>query len=273
MASAVMQSPNRRQGQDRRARADRAAAADLIAALDHGEIEVLYQPQYACADQRLVGAEALARWRHRKAGTIGGEALFAVARRANLVSEVSRYLAQAALTAAATWPEHLRISLNITAEDIETPDFCEHVADALRDSGVAPQRLTLEVTEQSLVADIAGAATKLDDLAGRGIRIALDDFGAGFSNFGYLKRLPLDALKLDRSMVEGIVEHTRDLAVLRAIVAMAKALGLDVVAEGIESVAQREAIEREGCTAWQGFLGAPPLSSVAFQRAAAASAD
>ena len=264
MASAVLPSPNRRKGQDRRARADRAAAADLLTALDHGEIEVLFQPQYACADQSLVGAEALARWRHREAGTIGGEALFALARRANLVSEVSRYLAHAALTAAAAWPASLRLSLNITAEDLETKDFCQHVAAVLGERGVAPERLTLEITEQSLVADIAGAAAKLDDLAGRGIRIALDDFGAGFSNFGYLKRLPLDALKLDRSMVEGIVEQPRDLAVLRAIVAMAKALGLDVVAEGIESAAQREAIAREGCTAWQGFLGAPPMSSAAF---------
>ena len=122
----------------------------------------------------------------------------------------------------------------------------------------------MEITEQVLVADLDRTAERLRQLAGRGIRIALDDFGAGFCNFHYLKRLPLHALKLDRSMIEGIAEDPRDLAVLRGILAMARALGLEVVAEGVEYEAQRAAIAREGCSSWQGFLGARPMTAPEF---------
>ena len=269
MASAAPQSSNRRTGLDRRAWADKAVAADLAAAIEKDELEVLFQPIYAAADGRVIGAEALARWRRGQAGTVGGEKLFALARRAGRVSEVSLYLARSALVAASRWASPLGLSLNVTADDLEADDFCERILGLLVETSVSPQRLTLEITEQSLVADIEEATRKLDDLARLGVRIALDDFGAGFCHFGYLKRLPLDALKLDRSMVEDVAEQPRDLAVLRGIVAMAKALRLEVVAEGIESEAQRVMIVREGCDAWQGFLGAGPMTAAEFSSLAA----
>ena len=115
-----------------------------------------------------------------------------------------------------------------------------------------------------LVAELDGCAEQLEILAASGIRVALDDFGAGFCNFRYLKRLPLHVLKLDRSMVEGVVDDERDLAVLRGILAMARALGLKVVAEGVETIEQRAAIAREGCEKWQGFLGGPPMTAREF---------
>jgi EAL domain-containing protein (putative c-di-GMP-specific phosphodiesterase class I) len=130
--------------------------------------------------------------------------------------------------------------------------------------------VTLEITEQALVADLDGSARRLRALTKLGMRVALDDFGAGFCNFKYLKRLPLHYLKLDRSMVEGIDVDARDLAVLRGIISMARALGLEVIAEGIERESQRQAIAREGCVAWQGFLGARPLPAEEFAQAAAA---
>lgn len=248
-------------------RAGRSAAqleSDLLAALDRDEIEVLFQPQFACADGRLTGAEALARWNHPELGRIGAGALFAIAERTDHVAQLSRHIARAALKGAAKWPGDLRLSLNITPNDLAAGTFAAEFAALVKQSRFPAWRLTLEVTEQVLLADVAQAAKALGDLSRGGMRVALDDFGAGFCNFRYLKLLPLDYLKLDRSMIEGVVGDGRDLAVLRAIVAMARALGLEVIAEGIETEAQRLLAGAEGCAVWQGFLGAQPLGAAEF---------
>ncbi len=238
--------------------------ADLIAALDKDEIEVLYQPQYASANGRIVGAEALTRWQHGELGRIGAAALFAIAERADHIGQLSRSIARQALRTAATWPSHLRLSLNITSADLASRDFADAMAEALLETGFAPERLTLEITEQALLAHLDRAAERLGHLADLGVQIALDDFGAGFCNFRYLKILPLDALKLDRSMIDGIVTDERDLAVLRGILAMARALDLKVIAEGIETIEQRDVVAREGCEIWQGFLGAQAMTGAEF---------
>jgi len=243
--------------------------ADLLKALDRDEIEVVYQPQYALspeglAGERLSGAEALARWNHPQLGRIGAGALFAIAERADHVVPLSRHVAGLALAEAARWPAHLRLSLNVTPAELASWSFAADMAEALRLSGLPANRLTLEVTEQALLADIALAARSLAEVADRGVRIALDDFGAGFCNFRYLKTLPLHYLKLDRSMVDNVTEDPRDLAVLRAITAMAGALGLEVIAEGVETEAQATAVAREGCAYLQGFLRAHPMSAGEF---------
>ena len=253
-------------------RAGRSAAeleGDLLKAIDGDEIEVVFQPQFATdgADwtmDRLAGAEALARWNHPRLGRIGAGALFAIAERADHIVPLSRHIAARSLQAAAGWPAPLRLSLNVTADDLAAASFAGDLARTIDASGFARERLTLEVTEQVLVADMQLAERSLSDLAGQGIRIALDDFGAGFCNFHYLKALPLHYLKLDRSMVDGIAEDPRDLAVLRAIAAMARALDLAVIAEGIESVAQRDVIAAEGCALYQGFLRAQPMAAGEF---------
>ena len=242
--------------------------ADLFVAIDRDEIEILFQPQFAASDDRLTGAEALARWQHPVLGRIGASALFAAAERADQIAQLSRHIARRALAAAAGWPAALRLSLNITAADLAAASYAEQFMAILRDSGFAPERLTIEVTEQTLLSDVHSAARTLRHLSGEGLRVALDDFGAGFCNFRYLKLLPLDYLKLDRSMVDGIADDERDLAVLRAIVAMAGALGLQVIAEGIESEDQRALIAEEGCAFYQGFLRAQPMSQAEFLRLA-----
>lgn len=238
--------------------------ADLLNALDRDEIEIVFQPQFACDDGRILGAEALARWQHPEMGRIGAGALFTIAERADHVGPLSRHIIRKALVAAAEWPAGLRLSLNVTAADLAAGNFAEEMAEAVADSGFAPDRLTLEITEQALVAEVESSATRLQRLADMGIRVALDDFGAGFCNFRYLKLLPLHYLKLDRSMVDGVVEDERDLAVLRGILAMATALDLEVIAEGVESGDQLAAVRREGCTSWQGFLGAKPMGGEKF---------
>lgn len=247
-------------------RAGRSAAqleADLLHALDRGEIEVVYQPQWSCADDSLTGAEALARWNHPRLGRIGAGALFAIAERADHVAQLSRHIAQAALAGASDWTGPLRLSLNVTPNDLAQGDFAAGLTAQVAATGFPAEQLTLEVTEQVLLADVAQAALALGSLAALGMRIALDDFGAGFCNFRYLKLLPLHYLKLDRSMIEG-GDDPRDRAVLRAIVAMAGALDLEVIAEGVETEAQRTLVAYEGCTTYQGFLRAQPMSAADF---------
>ncbi len=245
--------------------------ADLLGAIDRDEIEVLFQPQFALPDDRLSGAEALARWRHPRLGRIGAGTLFSIAESSDHLVPLSRHIAGQALELARRWPAHLRLSLNVTPSDLSAGSYGEELLRLLGQTGFDPQRLTLEVTEQTLLHDVAVAAPVLGELTARGVRVALDDFGAGFCNFRYLKVLPLHYLKLDRSMVDGIVSDPRDLAVFRAILAMAKALDLDVIAEGIESEAQRDAIAREGCAFYQGFLKAQPMSAEDFAGLAARS--
>ena len=238
--------------------------ADLLHAIDGGEIEVVFQPQFALPQDDLTGAEALARWNHPKIGRIGAGALFAVAERADHIVPLSRHIARLALAGAKDWPDQLRLSLNVTAFELASETYADELLAVLSASEFPAQRLTLEVTEQALLADIQIAARTLTRLSEAGIRIALDDFGAGFCNFRYLKLLPLDYLKLDRSMVDGITNEPRDLAVFRAIVAMARALDLDVIVEGIESEAQRALIAEEGAHCYQGFLRAKPMSGAEF---------
>ncbi len=237
---------------------------DLLGAIDRDEIEILYQPQFACSDDSLSGAEALARWNHPALGRIGASALFAIAERTDHIAQLSRHIAQAALAGAAKWPDGLRLSLNVTPNDLVIADYAGELAELVAASGFPATRLTLEVTEQVLLADIQQAAQTLRALEGLGMRLALDDFGAGFCNFRYLKLLPLHYLKLDRSMIDGEPGDPRDLAVLRAIIAMAGALDLQVIAEGIESEAQRELVAGEGCAFYQGFLRAQPMSGAEF---------
>ncbi len=214
--------------------------------MDRDATEILFQPQFAAHNGQAIGAEALARRRDPQLGRVG----------------------PAAMAAAAEWPAPLRLSLNVTAADLADAGFVRSVVAMATEAGFAPERLTIEITEQALIADLDLVADRLRRLGDHGIRVALDDFGAGFCNFSYLKRLPLHCLKLDRSMVEGIDEDPRDLAVLRGIVAMATALGLEVIAEGVETEPQRAAVAGEGCAAWQGFLGAAPIPGAELVRMA-----
>ncbi|QYU68699.1 EAL domain-containing protein [Leptolyngbya sp. 15MV] len=225
---------------------------------------MLFQPQFLCADNRIAGAEALVRWMHPVQGALAGDRVFAMAHEGGLAHRLAGYVCQQAMAQAAQWPGELRLALNATADDLADPAYPDLLHESLMRSGFPAARLTLEITEQALVDCLDSAARMLGALTDKGIAIALDDFGAGFCNFQYLKALPLAALKLDRSMVEGIATDRRDLAVFRAIMAMAKALDLKVIAEGIETDGQRVAVTREGCDRWQGFLGAAPMTAAEF---------
>ena len=187
-----------------------------------------------------------------------------IAARADLTTQLTRKVIEAALDAVRDWPEGLKCSINITAADLAVVRFPDDLLRMVEERGVDPARLTLEITEQALLGDLDLAARSLGRLRDAGMRIALDDFGAGFCNFGYLKYLPLDFIKLDRIMLDGVAESARDRAVLRAVIAMARALELAVIAEGVEDETQRRIALEEGCSAYQGFLRARPLPHEEF---------
>ncbi|MEW4448166.1 EAL domain-containing protein [Qipengyuania sp. JC766] len=255
---------DRRSRTDRRNPAVQGLGSALRRAIENDSIDILFQAQFACADDTIAGAEALVRWPFGGHHPVSGDTLFEIARQTDLAEVLASYVYRKAMTAALNWPEDLRLSLNVTAHDLADTAFAKALFEDLEATGFPADRLTLEITEQALVPELDRAAVLLRVLADEGIAVALDDFGAGFCNFRYLKVLPLDALKLDRSMVQGIVDEPTDLAVLQGIVAMAEALELKVIAEGVETDAQRDAVRRERCDRWQGFLGAKPMSADAF---------
>ncbi len=254
----------RRTRTERRRLGSPEQSAELVTAIESGAIEVLFQPQFLCGDDRIAGAEALVRWSHPTHGALAGDRVFAMAHEVGLADRLTGHVCQQAMTQAAKWPGELRLALNATADDLADVAYPAMLDESLLLSGFPATRLTLEITEQALVDCLDSAARMLGALTDKGIAIALDDFGAGFCNFQYLKALPLAALKLDRSMVEGIATDRRDLAVFRAIMAMAQALDLRVIAEGIETDGQRATVTREGCDRWQGFLGSPPMTAQEF---------
>lgn len=245
-----------------------AIESELLRALDQGEIEVLFQPQFLCRSGPVIGAvtgaEALAHWRHPILGILGGRSLFAMADRAALTTQLSRHVLAKALEEAAHWPKELALSLNISPQELGDPRFAFDFLELVAANGIDPSRLTLEITEDLLLRDIDQASRALYSLRDVGLRAALDDFGAGFCNFQYLRELPLDAIKMDKAMIAGVPRDAKSLAVLKAILALGRALELEIYAEGIEDADQLATITSEGCDYWQGFLGAHPMASEAL---------
>lgn len=237
---------------------------DLRHALDSGQIQILFQPQYAMADDRIVGVEALARWRHPQLGEIGAAALFGVAERSDFILPLSDHIHARALAEAARWPralDHLRLAVNVTAADIAEPDFLVNFLRLIDESGFGRERLTVELTETGLVEDIAAAARLLAQLREAGLAVAIDDFGTGYSSLAYLKSMPLDYLKIDSSLARDIAGSGRDRVIVRAIIDMARSLDLGVIAEGVESEHQLALLARAGATYYQGFLRSRPVTS------------
>ena len=244
-----------------------ALAVDLHHAIARGEIDILFQPQVSIADGKIAGVEALARWRHPRLGELGADALFAAAARADLGLPLSEHIQARALGEAAGWPAALaalRLSVNLTAGDVARPGFAAALLQRVTASGFPAERLTLELVEAGPLADVAAAAAALDLLRQAGCRVAIDDFGAGYSSLAYIRALPLDAIKLDKSLVERMRADTREARLVAAAIAMAQALGLATIAEGVEDEAQRAVLAAAGCDQYQGYLCAPPLTSAAL---------
>ncbi|WP_448664842.1 putative bifunctional diguanylate cyclase/phosphodiesterase [Sphingomonas sp. CJ20] len=246
-----------------------ALVNDLHRALERSEIGVLYQPQVAIASGRVIGVEALARWQHPKYGEVGAEPLFAAAERAGLELQLSDHVQRRALSGAAQWPSSLsklRLSINVTAAEVAKPGFADSLLGRIDSSGFPRARLTVEITESGIMAELGEAARLLSELRTAGCRVAIDDFGTGYSSLAYLKALPLDYLKIDRKLSQDITGSHRDRVVVRGVIDMARSLGLAVVAEGVETEAQLDLLAKEGCQYFQGFLCAGPLDVPALAK-------
>jgi EAL domain-containing protein (putative c-di-GMP-specific phosphodiesterase class I)/GGDEF domain-containing protein len=242
-----------------------ASARDGVmvkSALAHDEVVIFYQPQYDVATGEMTGVEALLRWQHPELGLLGAGALVTAARAARMECELTEQAHRIALAEMAAWPKalaKLRVSLNITAADLGDPDFADRFAAMAKKAGVDPDRLTLELTEQAMLSDPASAAEQLAQIRALGCAIAIDDFGTGYSSLSLLARLPIDYLKIDSGFTRTIDGSDRDRIVVRAIVDLARALGLLVVAEGIEKEEQLARLGELGVATWQGFLKSGPV--------------
>ncbi|MDQ2878071.1 MAG: EAL domain-containing protein [Pseudomonadota bacterium] len=262
-----MQAPSERRATKDDTPRGRRLSDQLPPALGGGEIIVLFQPQVAMASGKIVGAEALARWRRPGKDEVGAERLFAAAKRADLLAAVSDEIHDAALAGAVAWPaplDTLRLSINVTARDLARQGFAEALLARATRHDFPADRLTIEVTEHDLIADLAKAARVLAALREGGCRIALDDFGTGYSSLAYLKELPVDALKLDARLTHDIEGTPRAQTVVKGVIEIARALGLIVVVEGIETERQRDLLAAAHADLYQGFLCAGPVSSDAL---------
>jgi diguanylate cyclase (GGDEF)-like protein/PAS domain S-box-containing protein len=236
---------------------------DLRRAIDRREFRVHYQPIVRVDDRRISGFEALVRWQHPERGMVGPSEFIHLAEETNLIVPLGRAVLEEACHQAAAWQlasgEELFVSVNLSVKQISQPDLVEQVDGVLRQSGLPARLLKLEVTESMVMENTDGAVALLRRLKALGVHIAIDDFGTGYSSLSYLLRLPADTLKIDRSFVSGSGDAGRNVSIVRTVVGLAGSLGLDVVAEGVETEEQRALLAELGCPLAQGYLFSPAV--------------
>jgi diguanylate cyclase (GGDEF)-like protein len=243
--------------------------ADLRKAEERGELEVHYQPLIALADGSLAGFEALIRWRHPQRGIVPPPAFIPVAEESGLIHAVGRWVLTTACAQAAHWDRMCPtpvgmaprwITVNLSGLELERPDLVDQVAAALDASGLAPERLVLEITETVLMHDTEATIERLATLKELGVRLAVDDFGTGYSSLRYLSRFPIDLLKMAKPFVDGVDQGEQGAALARTIIDLGASLDLAIIAEGIELGAQLSRLRSMSCEYGQGYLFARPLT-------------
>jgi diguanylate cyclase (GGDEF)-like protein/PAS domain S-box-containing protein len=260
----------------RRADERRRLAGDLREALAQGQLDVHYQPVIDLATDRVVGVEALARWRHPYRGAVPPGTFVPLAETHGFVAELDHWVLRRACRetaerqASGGLPATAQVAVNLSARSLDDPRLVDRVGETLRRSGLRPESLVLEVTETALLQNREVARTSLEGLRDLGAGISLDDFGTGYSSLSFLRELPVTAVKIDRSFVHNAADRPEDLAITEAIVRLANGLGLATIAEGIETVEQRDLLRRLGCASGQGFWwsAAVPMDTIAGDDAA-----
>jgi diguanylate cyclase (GGDEF)-like protein/PAS domain S-box-containing protein len=229
---------------------------DLRHAIDAGELVVHYQPQVQLSSGRVVAAEALARWQHPERGLLHPVDFIPLAEQSGLIVDLGRIVLERACAQAARWQPSgpLPVAVNISARQLADDQLLDHVADALGKSGLPSRLLRLELTETGVMDDVGRAVRVLGQLRDLGVELSIDDFGTGYSSLACLTQLPLDELKIDRAFIDGVQNQGRDREVVKAIIAMARALELRVIAEGVETTTQADSVRALGCGVAQGFL-------------------
>jgi diguanylate cyclase (GGDEF)-like protein/PAS domain S-box-containing protein len=237
-------------------------------ALAAGRFRLHYQPQVDIDSGEIVGVEALMRWRDPELGDVPPTEFIPVAERSGFIVALGDWALRHAVLQAVQWRDKgypLLMSVNVSALQFQQPDFVDSVARLLNEVGLEGQRLELELTESILVKDAHEALQRLEALARLGVKLAIDDFGTGYSSLAYLKRYPIGRLKIDRSFIKGLPKDEVDVGIVNAIVNLGKALHLEMVAEGVETEAQRLFMLAAGCTQYQGALFSPPIDSLSMQ--------
>jgi len=250
-------------------RARASLEADLHSGIESGQIILHYQPQVNGRGQ-LTGAEALVRWHHPERGLVSPAEFIPLAEETGLILAIGNCVLETGCSQIVAWTKreetaHLTLAVNVSVRQFRQVDFVEQVLSVINRTGVNPRRLKLELTESMLVDDVAGTIAKMMALKSCGISFSLDDFGTGYSSLAYLKRLPLDQLKIDQSFVRDVLNDSNDAVIAKAIVSLAQSLGLEVIAEGVETAEQREFLAESGCHAYQGYFFSRPLSLQAFE--------
>ena len=246
-----------------------ALEADLREALRSGQFLLYYQAQVN-GEGRVSGVEALVRWQHPQRGLVPPSEFIPLAEQTGLILPLGQWVLETACAQLAAWASQpgrapLTVAVNVSALQFHQGDFVAQVMATLQRSGANPQRLKLELTESLLVHDVEGIIAKMSALQAQGVGFSLDDFGTGYSSLSYLKRLPLNQLKIDQGFVRDILQDANDAAIAKMVVALANTLGLAVIAEGVETAAQRDFLAAQGCHAYQGYLFSRPLPIAEFE--------
>jgi diguanylate cyclase (GGDEF)-like protein len=253
-------------GMEHRAKARRSLELELRQAIGDGGFEAHYQPVVNLEDGKVSSCEALLRWRHPERGMISPAEFIPVAEDSGLINELGLWVLNTACTEAAAWPDHVRVAVNVSPIQFRSQSLALKVAAALAASGLAANRLELEITEAVLIRDDDVALDMLHQLRDLGVRIALDDFGTGYSSLSYLQRFPFDKIKIDRSFIKDIDGPGASSAIVQAVVNIAAASNMTTTAEGVETEQQRDLLRILGCTEMQGFLFSPAIPADEVRR-------
>jgi EAL domain-containing protein (putative c-di-GMP-specific phosphodiesterase class I) len=242
---------------------------DLRRALTSHEFELFYQPQISVRTGRIAAVEALLRWRHPGKGWIGPNSFISLAEETGLIIPLGEWVLREACRQARSWQTEFGITfpvaVNLSAAQFRHQNILQTVDRALSDAGLHPSVLEIELTESALMTDPEESAGVLKQLRRMGVSVAIDDFGTGYSSLSYLRRFPIDKLKIDRSFIRELTISRTDESIVRAIVSLARSVGLKVVAEGIESMEQLTFVTQLECDQWQGYHCCPPQSAARFQ--------
>jgi diguanylate cyclase (GGDEF)-like protein len=249
-----------------RAQQRRQLETDLRLALERGEFELLYQPLFDLEQNRICSFEALLRWRHPTRGLVSPVEFVPVAEDTGLIVPIGAWVIREACSQAVTWPDHVRVAVNVSAVQFHRGALHETVLRGLADTGLAPDRLEVEITESIFLEGGDTTLRLLHSLRALGVRIALDDFGTGYSSLSYLQSFPFDKLKIDRSFIQNLLTRDGATAIVHAITELANALGIETTAEGVEETAQLTELRAHGCSSVQGFLFSEPMSVADVER-------
>jgi diguanylate cyclase (GGDEF)-like protein len=242
---------------DAQVRARRILEMDLRQAIAYGGLEVYYQPCVSIQDNRITGCEALLRWRHSERGMISPAEFIPIAEDTGLIDQIGEWVLATACAEAATWPDDIKLAVNVSPVQFRSGTLALKIVAALAASGLAANRLELEITEAVLIRDDEAALGILHQLRAIGVRIALDDFGTGYSSLSYLQRFPFDKIKIDRCFVNDIADPDGSSCIVQAVVNIAAARHMTTTAEGVETQQQLELLRALGCAEMQGYLFSP----------------